>query len=120
MPAAAIVAAIIAVGGVMISAAISSSDAENAQDEARVLGETKRQDDLNWQMKKERLEKLTLKQRKRESRAQERAERERLKQHKTEFAFGQRESFFNKQMGMLNSSENMRSNFANNLFRGAA
>jgi TolA-binding protein len=119
MPAAAIVAAILAVGGVIVSAAISSSDTKDAQNEARELSKVKRQDDLNFQRSQERLEKLTLAQRKREARMQNEESRKNREQREKEFAFGQRESFFDKQIGMLNSSEVMRSNFANNFRRAA-
>ena len=120
MPAGIIIAALIAVGGTIASTTITSSDNENARNEARGLSRTKRQDDLNWQKSQDRLNTLILAQRKREGRAKERAQRAQLKQREKEFAFQESESFFGKQMGMLNSSEVMRNNFANNLFRKAA
>lgn len=120
MPVATIVGAIIAIAGTVISAAISSSDSAEAQNEGRALAERKRNDDIAYRRSQERLDNLRLKQRKTEARMQSRAEKERLKQRKKEFAFTERETFFNKQMGMLNSSETMRSNFVNTLFKRRA
>lgn len=120
MPVATIIAAILGVGGTVISSVLSAAEMDEAQNEARELSKTKRQDELRWQRSRERLENMTLRQRKNEARMQQQEARKTRAQRQKEFAFGQRESFFNKQMGMLNSSENMRSNFANNLFRRAA
>lgn len=115
-----IIGALIAVAGTIVSSVISSGDNENALKEGRRMAGIKRRDSLEVNRKQERLDKLTLQQRKRESRAQERIQREQLGQRKKEFASQEKESFYNKQMGLLNSNETMRFNFANNLFRRAA
>lgn len=114
-----IVGAVIAAAGAIFAAILGSSDSDDARKEASDLAERKRQTDLRIQASQERMAELQLQQRKRESRMQARAESKRLKQTEKEFASTERTEFFNKQMGMLNSSEVMRSNFANNFRRVA-
>ncbi len=115
-----IVGAIIAALGSGIAGGISSSDAEKARREGSRLAMIRRQDELAVRKSQERMERLRLRQQKKQAEMQAEAEKARLKQHKKEFASQERDSYFNKQMGMLNSSENMRNNFANALKRRAA
>lgn len=64
MPAAIIVGAVIAVAGTLISAAITSSDTEDAAAMAKEMADQKRRDNLMALRSRERMEKLTLDQRK--------------------------------------------------------
>jgi len=114
-----ILGALIGGGGSIASSLLTAEEMDEANNEARKLSKIKRQDELRWQRSRERLENMTLRQRKREARMQQQESRSNRAQRQKEFASQEREGFFNKQMGMLNSSEAMRNNFANNFRRGA-
>lgn len=118
MPAAIIVGAVIAVAGTLISAAITSSDTEDAAAMAKEMADQKRRDNLMALRSRERMEKLTLDQRKKEANMAARASRKELKQRKSEFAFGQREAQFGKTISLINGNQTMRNNFANLFKRG--
>ena len=120
MPAATIVGGLIAAGGAIFAALVGSSDTEATMNEARSLAETKRRDDLLFQRSRERLEKLTLKQRGREARMGARARKEELGQRKKEFASSQRERQFEKTISLINGNQVMRQNYANLFQRRAA
>ena len=114
--AAAIIGALIAAIGTGVSSGISSADAEKALSEGRKLAFLRREDELSYKKSQERLDRLRLRQQKNLTESQLKQEKElagaQLGQRKEEFGFTQRQTQFSNALGLLNSNETMRNNFA--------
>jgi len=122
MPAAAIVAAIIGVAGILISSDTQSQDLEEAQKEAKQLAMMKRQDELAWQNKQDELSKLGLEQRKEQFGKQLQFQQKEAKLGRAERAeergYKRRQESFQTTIGLINRNQEMRNNFLN-IWKGA-
>lgn len=118
MPVAAIVGAVIAVAGTVVSSAISSSDAEEAQNEARRMYEVDRGDRLRREREANRLNNLSVAQSRLEFKESKRRDRLDRAERERDRQFGRRETQFQKQIGLINANDAMRSNYANVMQRG--
>ena len=113
MPVASIIGAVVALATTITGAAISSSDTEDAQNEARRLNERGRQDALDLNDRKEKLEKARIGiEKKRLSYGRIEAEKSR-KERGLERGIAARDKQQASMMGLVNSNEVLKSNFLN-------
>ena len=113
MPVASIIAAVVAVAGTITSAAISSSDADDAQKEGKKLANIKREDELRRERENKRLNNAELRLRKKELGYQREAELYDRKERGLERGMISREKHSANMMNLVNSNEVLKSNFLN-------
>lgn len=108
-----IIGAIIGAGAGIAQSTISSRDAQEANDEALRLANIQRQDTLNAQAATDQMNRLTLRQRRREFQwGKEEAEKGRAERAE-ERGYGRRQQFLGNTLGMVNQNAAMRSNLVN-------
>ncbi len=115
----AVIGAVVAIGGAIISGVMSSQDTEEVNRVGLQLANIKREDDLKIQEANERMNKLGLEQRKKEFGFQrkearlDRAEREKDRQ------YGKREKFKADNLDFVNKNAQSRQLFKNSVRRDA-
>lgn len=114
---AAIIAGVVAVGGAITSAVISSNDAEDAKNESLKLANISRQDKLKLDATNEKLEKYRLRQRDRELAFQKSEAAQGKKEREIERNYNMQQTQFNNSLGFINSNETLKGNFLSLLKR---
>lgn len=114
----AIIAAIIAAGATVTTTALNNSATEDAQNEARRLANIRRQDELAMGDANKKLTKAQLRLQKKQVQYQRDAELFGRKERSLERGIQARESYLGKQLGMINSNDALRMQYANLFKRG--
>jgi hypothetical protein len=109
--AAAIIAGIFAIGGVIVSSSISSSDMDEAKNESLKLANISRQDKLKIDAANEKLEKYRLRQTDRELAFRKSEAAQSKKEREIERNYNMQQTQFNNALGFINSNETLKGNF---------
>ena len=113
-----IIAAIIAAGAAITTTALNNSATEDAQNEARRLANIRRQDELAMANDGKKMTKARLRLDKKRLQYERDAELFGRKERTLERGTQARESYLGKQLGMINSNDALRMQYANLFKRG--
>lgn len=108
-----IVSAIFGAGGKLLGSYFTSKDMDEAKAESKAIYEQERADNLRRKKEANRLNQLNINYQK----MQDRLAR---KERKETREYGMRENQFQKQIGLMNSNEGLKSNYLNFITRKAA
>lgn len=118
MPIATIIGAVIAAGAAIIGTAVNNQQVDEYNAMGERLANLKRQDELKLQEENARMNRMGMRQRKKEFKwTQGEADKDR-KERKGEREYGKRQQGYANTMGMVNSNAQLRSVFMNTMTRG--
>jgi len=109
--AAAIIAGVFAVGGIITSSAINSKDVEGAKEESLKLANISRADKLKLDATNEKLTKYQLRQRDRELAFQKSEAAQGKKEREVDRNYNMQQTQFNNALGFINSNDALKGNF---------